>query len=152
MSEFEWLTDALLISGMSPSLNPGLKPATRTIENHVILIGPTTEEPPALDHLLREPICRSTRQGNDWLRVSPEFSGVLNMHKFIDTVTTRPIRSKPLNILVVHFRRRDTGESVHFFMAHHEEMEPPGANKKLRDDDWVHDTFSAWLDDKNQSA
>lgn len=147
VSAMKWLTQALLVSGMSPSLHPGLKPGTNTVEKHVILIGPTTEDPPPL-----KPIRRSTRGQNDWVRVSPDFSGVLNMDKYISTITTMPIRKKQLNILVVHYRRDETGGSVRFFLAHHEEMVPPGANKKLADDDWVHDTFSTWLDDRNLSA
>jgi hypothetical protein len=147
MSALGWLTDALLLSGMSPGVTPGMNPGTRTIENHVILIGPTTDEPAPL-----KPIERSTRGRADWVRVSPDFSGALDMNKYINTITTMPIRRKQLNILVVHHKRREGEGSVRFFLAHHEDMERPHANKKLANDEWVYDTFSSWLNDEDLTA
>ena len=43
MSALDWLTDALFLAGMYPSTGPHARPGQRTIEEHVILIGPTAD-------------------------------------------------------------------------------------------------------------
>jgi hypothetical protein len=144
MSALDWLTDALLIVGMYPSMTRGAEPGTRTVEEHVILIGPTTDEPPVLS-----PIARSTRSGNDWIRVWPWLPEVMDQERFHRTLATgpRPVNGKAFNFIGVHFtRRHESGGYVRFLFAHNEELDQPGAKEKLADDGWVHDAVSVWLD------
>jgi hypothetical protein len=141
----DWLTDALLVAGMYPSTHPLSGPRARTIGTHLILIGPTTDESPPV-----KPLARSTRGGADWIRVSPYRSGLLDPSKLDDTLATRPLptNGREFNILVVHYtRRHESGGYVRYNIAHHHDMDQPGAQEKLASDEWVHDTFSPWLDE-----
>ncbi len=147
MDGLDWLTDALFLAVMYPSTQPDASPTQRTIEHHVILIGPTADR----DRPFRA-VHHSTRGDNDWIRVSPYTDDVVNLDLFHKAISTRP-RSKgdvnDLNMLVVHYTNRPAdGPLMKCFMAHHEEMDLPGASEKLADDEWVHRTFSLWLDDE----
>ena len=109
----------------------------------------TGERPPV------KPLARSTTAGADWIRVSPYRSGVLDPTKLDYTLATRPlpVNGKELNILVVHYSRpHETGGYVRYNIAHHEDMDRPSAKEKLADDEWVHNTFTLWLDEGPASA
>ncbi len=77
--------------------------------------------------------------------MSPYTADVLDMDLFHQTMATRPRPTgdgKDLNILVVYYTRRvAAGGLMRCFLAHHEEMDLPGASEKLADDAWVHSVF-----------
>ena len=147
MSDLGWLTDALLLAGMCPSTARDAGVNQRTIKEHVILIGPSADRSRPF-----RPLHVSTRGDRDWIRVSSHTAGVMDLELFHDTLAAQPRPTgdgKDLNILVVHYTRRSAnGGLMRCFLAHHEEMDLPGASEKLADDAWVHDTFSLWLDDE----
>ena len=133
MSALDWLTDALFLAGMFPSTGPHARAGQRTIEEHVIVIGPTADRSRPF-----RPLHLSTRGDKDWIRVSPYTADVLDMDLFHQTIATRPRPTgdgKDLNILVVYYTRRGAvGGLMRCFLAHHEEMDLPGASEKLADD------------------
>ena len=146
MDDLDWLTDALFLAGMYPSTDPDATATQRTIEEHVILIGPTANRERPF-----RPVHESMRGDNDWIRVSPHTDDVVDLDLFYNAISTQPRSNgdgKDVNILIVHYTRRAAdGPLMKCFMAHHEEMDLPGASGKLADDEWVHNTFSLWLDD-----
>lgn len=144
-SSLDWLTDAVMIAGMIPSTDPTARPGTRTIRDHVILIGPTTDAPPPV-----APLARSTRGTNDWIRVPPPSPAVTDVEKWYDVIATGPlpIKGRAFNFVAVHFtRRHGSGGYVRYLFAHREDMEEPGTKERLASDAWVHDVLSVWLDE-----
>jgi hypothetical protein len=141
VSKLPWVTGALFIAGMYPSPDSGDRPGVRRVDQHLLLMGPVTDQPPPVP-----PIAKSRHAGQDWIRVAPYPWGLVDLDMFHDALTTRPVpgSGKELNIMVVYYMSRDG--SVRAFMAHHEEMDQSGAGEKLMDDEWVYNTFSLWLD------
>ena len=138
-----WLTDALLINGDLPTGAAGPSPRTRTIENHIILIGPAGGDP---SHM--KPIARSTRSDSAWIRVSPWRSKLMDKEKYYDAVSSQPLRvnGKEINFMAVHLARRATArDTVRFAYAHSPEMDHRGARAKLANDEWVHHALATWL-------
>ena len=137
--------DALLLAGMFPSEGPHAVSGQQTIKEHVILIAPAREGAPLLPSL-----ARTTRGPDDWIRVSSHLPAVIDRDLFVEALATLPAPSGTgdvVNALVVHYSRRgDDGGSMRCFMAHNDELAQPRGSEKLDDDDWVHNTFTTWLD------
>lgn len=136
-----WVTDALFLVGMYPSPQPDARPGVRQVDQHLLLMGPVTDQPPPVP-----PISTSRHADREWIRVAPYPYDLVDLNLFHDTVATQPPSGTgpQLNIMVVYYTERDG--SVRAFMAHHEEMDQPDAEERLLDDEWVHRTFSSWLD------
>jgi hypothetical protein len=144
VSPLPWLAGALLISGSIPSKTPGASPTTRTVETHIIVIGPLVGDPPPL-----RATARSTRKDALWIRVNPYRSHLMDKNKYYLARSTRPlpVGGRDLNFMAVHFvRRPQGGDILRFGFAHRPELDLRGARAKLANDEWIHAALAGWLD------